>query len=250
MTRRYKLFQEAREQNIAGYNQNNSKEKLPYIVVIIDELADLMMVAPKEVEASICRIAQLARATGIHLIIATQRPSVDVITGLIKANIPSRVAFTVSSGTDSRTIIDTVGAEKLLGDGDMLYLSPAASKPVRLQGVFVSGEEIKKVTDEIKLTLEPEYNEEVTEKKEIPQGLPNSGSLGVLKDNEQEDELENEAIELILETGKASASLLQRRLSVGYARAARILDILEAKGMVGPAKGAKPREILISKKVG
>ncbi|MDD4351949.1 MAG: DNA translocase FtsK 4TM domain-containing protein [Candidatus Gracilibacteria bacterium] len=247
MNRRYKLFQEAREQNIAGYNKNNTKDKIPYIVIVVDELADLMMVAPKEVEASICRIAQLARATGIHLIVATQRPSVDVITGLIKANIPSRVAFTVSSGTDSRTIIDTVGAEKLLGQGDMLFLDSGVDKPVRLQGVYVSNDEIKRITSEIKLSTPPEYDDSIIEKKEIPRGLPNSGSMGVLKDSENKDDLEQEATALILETGKASASLLQRRLSVGYARAARLLDILEEKGVIGPANGAKAREIFMKK---
>lgn len=250
MNRRYKVLEEGRVKNIVEYNKKFNDRTLPYIVIVVDELADLMMVAAKEVEASICRVAQLARAVGIHLIVATQRPSVDVITGLIKANIPTRVAYTVSSGIDSRTILDTVGAEKLLGLGDMLYLDGKSPKPIRLQGVYVSNNEIQKVIAEIRLTSQPEYQMDIVEeRREIPQGIPGAGSMGVLSDDDDNnaDALEREAIEVILETEKASASLLQRRLRVGYARAARLLDILEEKGFIGPSKGAKARDIYIDK---
>jgi len=213
------------------------------IVIVIDELADLMMRATKkETEALICRIAQMARAVGMHLIIATQRTSVDVITGVIKANIRTRIAFTVTTGVDSRTIIDTIGAEDLLGMGDMLYLPSNMSRPVRIQGVYVSSKEIERVTNRVKLTVEPTYDDSITETKgDISMGMVGTGE-GLEQDN-----LCSEAIVVIKETGKASASLLQRRLSVGYARAARILDILEEQGMIGPANGAKPREIYLSK---
>jgi S-DNA-T family DNA segregation ATPase FtsK/SpoIIIE len=206
-------------------------------------LADLMMQASrKETEALICRIAQMARAVGMHLIIATQRPSVDVITGVIKANITTRIAFTVTAGVDSRTVIDTVGAEDLLGMGDMLYLPGNMSRPIRVQGVYVSSKEIERVTNRVKLTVEPDYDESITEMK----SGTNTDMVGT-GDGMEQDSLCSEAIVVIKETGKASASLLQRRLSVGYARAARILDILEEQGMIGPANGAKPREIYISK---
>ena len=239
MNRRYKVLQEDGSRNIEDFNKK-TKEKMPKMVIIIDEFADLMMTkAKKEVENSICRLAQMARAVGMHLIVATQRPSVDVITGLVKANIPSRIAYTVSSGIDSRTIIDAVGAEDLLGMGDMLYLSGNSIRSVRLQGIFISSSEIEKVTNRAKLTLSPEYNEEI---------ISSSSSAGGSSDGEGgdfEDDMCQEAIRVITESNKASASLLQRRLSVGYARAARILDILEEKGYIGPANGAKPRDIYV-----
>jgi S-DNA-T family DNA segregation ATPase FtsK/SpoIIIE len=242
MSRRYQVLSDAKYRNIQEYNADDAvPEKLPKIVVVIDELADLMMAAGKEVEASICRIAQMARAVGIHLIIATQRPSVDVITGLIKANIPARIAFAVSSGIDSRTILDGVGAEDLLGRGDMLYLPSGMGKPFRVQGVFISTKEIEKVTNKVKLTVEPDYDESIVSTKTAAQklnGLPDS------KAGMTEDAMYEQAYNLVRETKKASASLLQRRLKLGYARAARLIDILEEKGVVGPANGAKPREIL------
>lgn len=244
MNRRYRELSEKKYRNIEEYNEGEEK-KLHKIIIVIDELADLMMQATKkETEALICRIAQMARAVGIHLIIATQRPSVDVITGVIKANIPTRIAFTVTSGVDSRTIIDTVGAEDLLGMGDMLYLPGNMSRPIRIQGVYVSSKEIERVTNRVKLTIEPNYDESITEAATVAgvdTGLVGSGSEGT-----SQDDLCQDAIQVIKDTGKASASLLQRRLSVGYARAARILDILEEQGLIGPANGAKPREIYIS----
>jgi DNA segregation ATPase FtsK/SpoIIIE, S-DNA-T family len=243
MSRRYQVLSEAKHRNIQEYNSDDDiKEKLPKIVVVIDELADLMMASGKEVEASICRIAQMARAVGIHLIIATQRPSVDVITGLIKANIPARIAFAVSSGIDSRTVLDGTGAEDLLGRGDMLYLPSGMGKPFRIQGVFVSSKEIDKVTNKVKLTIEPDYDETITSTEIASKklnGIPNS------KSGLDEDAMYEEAYNLVRDTGKASASLLQRRLKLGYARAARLIDILEDKGVVGPADGAKPRKILV-----
>ncbi len=244
MNRRYQDFAEKGYKNIKEYNAAEEKP-IHRIVIVIDELADLMMQAnKKETEALICRIAQMARAVGMHLIIATQRPSVDVITGVIKANIPTRIAFTVTSGVDSRTIIDSVGAEDLLGMGDMLYLPGNMSRPIRVQGVYVSTKEIEKVTKRIKLTVEPNYDESIvqTSTTGADTGIVGSGGDGMDQDN-----LYNDAVELIKNTGKASASLFQRRLSVGYARAARILDILEEHGLIGPANGAKPREIYINK---
>lgn len=247
MNHRYKQLESAGEVNIESYNKKKPEEKIPYIVVVIDELADLMMVASKEIEASICRIAQMARAVGIHLIVATQRPSVDVITGLIKANIPARIAFTVSSGIDSRTILNRQGAESLLGAGDMLYQDPNNVRLIRIQGIYVSPDEVKAITNEIKLTSPVEYQTDVIEeKREIPEGLPNAGTMGILGSNDNfEDALEKDAIEFIIRTQKASATLLQRHLRIGYARAARLLDILEQKSIVGPADGAKPRKILV-----
>jgi len=248
MDRRFEVLSKAGKRNIQSYNLSAGKgkegSKMPYIVFIVDELADLMVVAAKEIEASVIRLAQMARAVGIHLILATQRPSVDVITGLIKANMPARIAFSVASGTDSRTILDSLGAEKLLGRGDMLFITAELSKPKRLQGAFISDSEIKKIVRYIKENGgEAEYVEEVTEKQKV------SGIAGVGMDggSDDDDELLEEAKELIINSGKASASFLQRRLSIGYARAARILDILEEKGVVGPSQGAKPREILITK---
>lgn len=243
MDRRYKLFAERGVRNIDGYNELSGFQALPYIVIIIDELADLMMFAPVEVEDAIARLAQMARATGIHLIIATQRPSVNVITGLIKANIPARIAFNVSSMIDSRVILDTPGAEKLLGRGDMLYIPPDQAKPTRIQGAYVSEKEIKKLVDFLKAKNIPlEYTEEV-----LTQPLPlkkgsgagsSSGSDG--KDNQLE-----EVIRLVCQFNTASASFLQRKMSIGYSRAARILDQLEEMGIVGPAEGSKPREVLV-----
>jgi S-DNA-T family DNA segregation ATPase FtsK/SpoIIIE len=242
MTRRYKEFAEKKYRNIDEYNAEESKP-MHKIIIVVDELADMMMQAgKKEAEALICRIAQMARAVGMHLIIATQRPSVDVITGVIKANIRTRIAFTVTSGVDSRTIIDTVGAEDLLGMGDMLYLPSNMSRAIRVQGVYVSSKEIERVTNRVKLTIEPAYDESIV--KNIIMG---SDTDMVGSGNSMEsDNMTADAMQVIKETGKASASLLQRRLSIGYARAARILDILEEQGLIGPANGAKPREIYIS----
>ncbi len=218
-------------------------EKMPKIVIVIDELADLMMTAGKDVEASICRIAQMARAVGMHLVIATQRPSVDIITGLIKANIPSRIAFAVSSQIDSRTILDSAGAEDLLGKGDMLYLPSGQSKPVRIQGIYISSKEIERVVNNIKIHGEPVYLQDIISTKvvgEAVQGLPKS-ELG----GDDGDDMYEEALKVVLESRKASASLLQRRLKVGYARAARLLDLMEERGVIGPVNGAKPREIYL-----
>ncbi|PIZ70589.1 cell division protein FtsK [Candidatus Peregrinibacteria bacterium CG_4_10_14_0_2_um_filter_43_11] len=244
MHRRYKELAEKRYRNIEEYNAAEPKP-LYKIVIVIDELADLMMQASKkETEALICRIAQMARAVGMHLIVATQRPSVDVITGVIKANIPTRIAFTVTSGVDSRTIIDSVGAEDLLGMGDMLYLPGNMSRSIRVQGVYVSSKEIERVTNRVKLTSEPAYLQEITSSVNIDEEDSDGVRVGSSGDTNQ-DTLCEDALVIIKETGKASASLLQRRLSVGYARAARILDILEERGVIGPTNGAKPRKIYI-----
>lgn len=239
MERRYKLFQSVGVRNISGYNEMSGFQALPYIVIVVDELADLMMFAPVEIEDAITRIAQLARATGIHLVVATQRPSVDVITGLIKANIPCRIAFNVSSMIDSRVILDGPGAEKLLGRGDMLFLPPDASKPIRIQGVFVQDGEIANLIKYLKATgIAPQYTAEVTE---MPLGR--WGAKG--GNGSEKDELFEEAVRTICQYDRASASLLQRRLKVGYARAARILDELEEAGIVGPGEGSKPRDVLV-----
>jgi len=241
MERRFDILSKANKRDIGSYNAS-SRDPLPYIIIVIDELADLMASAGAEIEACIIRLAQMSRAVGIHLIVATQRPSVDVITGLIKANITSRIAFAVGSLIDSRTILDTSGAEKLLGRGDMLFTTAELSKPKRLQCAFVNEEDIKRVVHFLKENYEkPEYDNDVTEKQKLQLGS------GVAVDIDDADPLLEEAIELILSAGKASASLLQRRLSVGYARAARLLDILEEQGIIGPADGAKPREILAKK---
>lgn len=243
MDYRYKLLSEARVRNLDQYNQKVVVGKLPYIVIVVDELADLMAVAARDVEAAIIRLAQMARAVGIHLILATQRPSVNVITGLIKANITTRLAFAVASQTDSRTIIDVSGAEKLLGRGDMLYISAETSKPRRLQGCLVSDEEIEKVTRYLKDRAEPDYDEVVVERQKMTiAGQPASSSFA-----NDDDPLLVEAENVIQQYDKASASLLQRRLRIGYARAARLLDLLEERGIVGPGDGAKPREVLIHK---
>ena len=242
MDRRYKLFQSVGVRNILAYNEMSGFQALPYIVIFIDELADLMMFAPVEVEDAITRIAQLARAVGIHLVIATQRPSVDVITGLMKANIPCRIAFNVSSMIDSRVIIDGPGAEKLLGRGDMLFMPPEASKPMRIQGVLITDQEVNKMVDFLKSQgLPPQFSAEVTD---MPIGKVGKNGLsdGGLDD---QDDLFNDAVRTVCQYGTASASLLQRRLKVGYARAARIMDELELAGVVSPGDGAKPRDILI-----
>ncbi|MCF7845872.1 MAG: DNA translocase FtsK [Candidatus Peribacteraceae bacterium] len=251
MTRRYIELSKAKVRNIREYNEKKPPEKMPYIVIVIDELADLMMVAQKEVEGAIMRLAQMARAVGIHLILATQRPSVNVITGVIKANIPTRLSFAVTSGVDSKTILDGIGAEDLLGQGDMLFIPPGESKPVRIQGSFVSTQEVRKVTNAIKLDLaeEPEYNDEITDIQktadvELPGVKPTSN--GDSKPGGSDEEIIRSAARVVVETGRASASLLQRRLSLGYARAARIIDMLEERGFVGPADGAKPRAIYVT----
>ena len=233
---------------LESYNklmESEGGEKIPQLVVIIDELADLMMVAAKEVEDYICRLTQLARAAGIHLIIATQRPSVDVITGLIKANVPSRIAFAVSSQVDSRTILDKGGAEKLLGRGDMLYYPSGARTPTRVQGAFVDDPEIEKVLEFIKENVgETHYSEDLAE--EIERHA--TGENGVTPDTEDDgDELLPEAIELALSQGKISTSSIQRRLSVGYSRAGRIIDQMEARGIISGANGSKPRDVLVSR---
>ncbi len=246
MERRYELFAHTGTRNIEGYNTliSNQNEKsdvkqpsLPYIVVIVDELADLMMVASSDVEDSITRLAQMARAAGIHLIIATQRPSVDVITGVIKANIPSRIAFGVSSQTDSRTILDMGGAEKLLGRGDMLFLPVGAAKPVRVQGAFLSDDEVENVVNFVIAQQKAQYQEEMMTKEEDQI----SGNVA--------DELYESAVDLVIEMNTASVSMLQRRFRIGYTRAARLIDEMEARGIVGPYEGSKPREVLVSKKV-
>jgi S-DNA-T family DNA segregation ATPase FtsK/SpoIIIE len=251
MTRRYKECQHVGARNRDEYNKKATEEnKMPYIIFVVDELADLMMTSfKKEVETLIARIAQMARAVGIHLVIATQRPSVNVITGIIKANIPARMAFSVVQSVDSRTILDSIGAEDLIGKGDMLYLSSNMSKPVRIQGVFVGSEEIEKVTTQIRMTIEPDYNEAVTEnKKGIDVGNMENIPVADGSEDMTDDQLVQQAIQIIRETGKASASLFQRRMKLGYARAARIIDILEEQGAVGPVMGSKPREIYIDHK--
>ena len=244
MERRYKLFSELGKRNIAAYNESPGSEgKLPYIVIIIDELADLMATAAGDVEGSIVRLAQMARATGLHLVVATQRPSVDVLTGLIKANITARIAFATASQVDSRTILDMAGAEKLLGNGDMLFIGNGLSKPKRIQGCFVSDKEIEELVKFIKNQSEPDYEEAVLQFKGSSRG---TGGRVYNSDGETDDEMYEDAVRVVTEAGKASASLLQRRLRVGYARAARLLDILEENGVVGPADGAKPRDVLIT----
>ena len=270
MTRRYKLFESSSVRNIASYNAlaesnpdidiggdgdnygdgENKIKKLPYMVIIVDELADLMLAAKNEIEDYICRLAQMARAAGMHLIIATQRPSVDVVTGLIKANIPSRIAFTVTSQIDSRTILDSAGAEKLLGRGDMLYAPMGAMKPIRLQGCYVTDNEIEDVVNFIK-------DDRVEYSEEISQEIENAAAkIGVKKSaernnddgaDEEEDVMYNDAVNVVVDAGMASVTLLQRKLKLGYARASRIMDMLEEKGIVGPYEGAKPRAVLITK---
>lgn len=244
MERRLKLFAEVGKRNILEYNSIKQEESMPYIVIVIDEMADLMMLAGAEVEALVVRLAQLARAAGIHLVLATQRPSVNVITGLIKANIPSRIAFRVASNVDSRTIMDQGGAEKLLGRGDMMFSSAETPKPRRIQGAFTDETETKPITDYLREARQPQYNEEVLAQPVSMNG--GNGAVGSSFGGDGDDDLFREAAETVIRSGKASASLLQRRLRVGYARAARLLDILEERGIVGPADGARPRQVLVS----
>lgn len=239
MERRYILLSQRGKRNLSAYNAVNKAEPLPYIVFVIDELADLMSVAANDVEGAVVRLAQMARAVGIHLVLATQRPSVNVLTGLIKANVPSRIAFSVPSQIDSRTILDTAGAEKLLGRGDMLFLSPEFGKPRRLQGAYLEDEEIERVVNFLKQEGEAEYQEEVTSFASKAIGGREGGEEAI------DEPLYLEARQEVMRAGKASASLLQRRLRVGYARAARLLDLLEAEGVIGPLDGAKPREVLV-----
>jgi S-DNA-T family DNA segregation ATPase FtsK/SpoIIIE len=240
MDRRYKQFAEAGARNIDGYNEMSGFQALPYIVLFIDELADIMLFSPVEVEDAITRIAQMSRATGIHMVLATQRPSVDVITGLIKANIPSRIAFAVASQVDSRVILDTQGAEKLLGKGDMLYLPPEQAKPMRIQGAFVNDKEVTALVAFLKNQgVTPQYTEEVTT-------MAKAGTVSVGGVDGEVDENFQNAVRVVCQFDRASASLLQRRLSIGYARAAKIIDQLEAFGVVGPSDGgSKPREVLV-----
>ncbi len=242
MDRRYKLFSEVGVRNIDGYNELSGFQAIPYIIIFIDELADLMAYSPVEVEDSICRLAQMARATGIHLVVATQRPSVDVITGLIKANIPSRLAFNVSSMIDSRVIIDMPGAEKLLGRGDMLYIPPDQAKPTRIQGTYVAEKDVTQLVQFLKSkNLPVQYTSEVTS---MPTTWKKSGT-GAQVTEDGRDSFFEEAVRVVCQYDRASASLLQRRLSIGYARAARILDQLEAEGIVGTGEGSKPRDVLV-----
>jgi len=244
MTNRYKLFADNNVRDLKGYNallkERGEQELLPQVVIIIDELADLMMAAPNEVEDSICRLAQMARAAGMHLVIATQRPSVDVITGVIKANIPSRIAFAVSSHIDSRTILDTAGAEKLLGRGDMLFSPIGAAKPIRIQGAFISDKEVEAVVSHVKSYAAAEYDEEVIERIEKPKESANAEGGEV-------DELLAQAVKMVVELGYASTSLIQRKFKVGYTRAARMLDQMEERGVVGPPEGSRARKVLVTK---
>lgn len=262
MERRYKLLAEEKVREIESYNkrlaqrgrkiaveddegnmQEHEEGMMPYIVVVIDELADLMMLAARDVEALIVRLAQKARAVGIHLVLATQRPSVNVITGLIKANVPARIAFTVASQVDSRTILDVMGAESLLGQGDMLIKTASMGKPKRVQGAWVTDEEVLKITDHLRMQSAPQYNNEIVAQ---PVQLNGKGSIVMDFDSDSSDDMYKDAVRVVVESKKASTSLLQRRLRIGYARAARMIEELEEQGVVGPADGARPREVLIS----
>ena len=256
MMRRYRIMADAGVRDLESYNKaaENSDELTPMeqIVIVIDELADLMLVAAKEVEESICRVAQMGRAAGMHLVIATQRPSADVITGLMKANIPSRIAFAVASAMESRIILDTTGAEKLVGKGDMLYAPLGQGKPMRVQGCYISDEEVQSVVDHIKQGAVANYSGEVMD--QIDRNASQSGknntaasSDSAFEEESESDELLPAAVDVILETGQASVSMLQRRLKLGYARAARIVDEMEERGYVGPFEGSKPRQLLITK---
>ena len=250
MENRYTMFASKGVRDLKGYNEVIEKEdnfgKLPHIVIIVDELADLMMVAKGDVEDAICRLAQKARAAGMHLVIATQRPSVDVVTGLIKANIPSRIAFAVSSQVDSRTILDQVGAEKLLGKGDMLFFPTGAPKPVRIQGAFISDKEVEKLVNFVKANGETTYRDDITEYIEKANTTDKEIDEGALDDDET-DPLLNDAIETVIETGQASTSYIQRKFKVGYARAGRIIDQMEERGIISGYQGSKPREVLMTK---
>lgn len=253
MLKRYQMFADAKARDIGDYNEQARRDgkfpPLPLIMIVIDELADLMMAAGNEVEDSICRLAQMARAAGMHMVIATQRPSVDVITGLIKANIPSRLALTVASGTDSRTILDSVGAEKLLGNGDMLFMPVGQSKPLRVQGCYVSNQEIERVIEFLKNgDQEQEYDQQVIE--EIEKQAASSGKSAGRDDDDDCDETDEalpQAIEIAVEAGSISTSMLQRKLRFGYARAGRIIDQMEQRGIIGPSEGSKPRKVLITR---
>lgn len=244
MERRLRTMAEVGRRNIVEYNSLKKEEPMPYVVIVIDELADLMMMAARDVEALIVRIAQKARAAGIHLVLATQRPSVDVITGLIKANVPARIAFTTASGVDSKTILDGVGAEKLLGQGDMLFLTSDMPKPKRVQAAFISDDETIKVTDFIRMQRPPQYDDEV-----VSQQVQLNGKGGIVADSnmsDADDDMFKDAVHVVIEGGKASTSLLQRRLRIGYGRAARIMETMEEQGIIGPADGSKPREVLVT----
>jgi len=249
MERRYEILEKTKNKNIVSYNKfcetHTEYQKLPYIVVIIDELADLMLVAAKEVEDSIMRITQMARAAGIHLIVATQRPSTDIITGVVKANIPSRISFAVSSQIDSRTILDMGGAEKLLGRGDMLFLPMGESVPMRIQGAYVSEEEIQKLVDHTISQQKAIYDESLTIDKSSGSSSVSSADDGYASDEEYDDPIYNEVVDFAVSAGKISASLVQRKFRLGYNRAARIIDLLEERGIIGPANGSKPREVLV-----
>jgi S-DNA-T family DNA segregation ATPase FtsK/SpoIIIE len=253
MEKRYKLFGECKVRDLASYNQfaenNEGYEHMPQILIVVDELADLMMVAPAEVEDSICRLAQKARAAGMHLVVATQRPSADVITGLIKANIPSRISLKVANAMESRIILDTPGAEKLLGKGDMLFYPVGSPKPLRVQGCWVSDVEIKEVVNYIIGDQVCEYSQEISEEieKHVVESKGKKSISAEGDDDTEGDEMIPQAMEVVVEAGLASTSLLQRKLKLGYARAARIVDQLEERGIVGPFEGAKPRKVLISK---
>lgn len=244
MERRYRALADESKRNIEEYNNLKKEEGMPYIVIVIDELADLMMMAARDVEALIVRIAQKARAVGIHLVLATQRPSVDVITGLIKANVPARIAFTTASQVDSRTIIDQVGAEKLLGQGDMLFLTADMPKPIRVQGAFIEEPETTKVTDFIRMQRPPQYDDEV-----VSQPVQLNGKGGVVADyggQDADDDMYRDAVRVVIENRKASTSLLQRRLRIGYGRAARLIEQMEEQGIIGAADGSRPRDVLVS----
>ena len=256
MMKRYKTFSELGVKKLEEYNaiaaQREDLSHMPSVVVVIDELADLMVVAAKEVEESICRVAQMGRAAGMHLVIATQRPSADVITGLMKANIPSRIAFAVDSAINSRIILDNPGAEKLVGRGDMLYAPLGAGKPQRVQGCFISPEEIEQVVEFVKKTGEAQYDDEVLAKieesvQEKEKGAKGGGSAQAEPAGDESDELLPAAVDVIFETGQASVSMLQRRLKLGYSRAARLVDQMEERGIVGPLEGSKPRQLLITR---
>jgi len=257
MERRYETLLKAGCRDITGYNVKNKETQMPFLVIVVDELADLMVAYGKDIETAIVRLAQMARATGIHLMLATQRPSVEVITGLIKANIPCRIALQVASQIDSRTILDSAGAEKLLGGGDMLIVSSEFSKPKRLQGAFITETEIHSVADFIKEHNQPKVVDTPVVLDLNGNPVPTTADL-IAKptvpelsfedvDSDEDDDLYDEAVETVRQAQKASASLLQRRLKVGYARAARLLDLMESKGIIGPGEGAKPREVFIEK---
>jgi S-DNA-T family DNA segregation ATPase FtsK/SpoIIIE len=246
MERRLRTFAEANKRNIAEYNSLSEIDSMPYIVIVIDELADLMMMAARDVEALVVRIAQKARAAGIHLVLATQRPSADVITGLIKANVPARIAFTVAGQVNSNIIIDTMGAEKLLGMGDMLFKVTEMPKPIRVQGALITDEETQRVNDFLRMQRPPQYDDEV-----VSQPVQLNGKGGIVVDNHgsgdsSDDDMWKDAVQVVIDNRKASTSLLQRRLRIGYGRASRLIDQMEEQGIVGQADGSKPRDVLVT----